>query len=343
MSGTSESNLDSNGPIGTASEETIFLTGGTGFIGSHLAEALLARGHTVRCLIRSRPKWLEGLPVEPVAGSLHDRSALEEGCRNADRVYHLAGVTRAPDMATFRRHNVEATQLLLEVLAERTIRPGRVVLASSLAVVGRGADHMATESDPLRPVSRYGRSKAQMERMAWTYTDLPLTVVRPPAVYGPRDRDVLEYLRWMDRGFCPVVGPTDTPRISLVHARDLVDGFVRAGTRPEAEGETYFVGAGQPLAWTDVRDAAESALGHGVRMVRVPGLLVQAAGTGAELWGRLTGTHPPFNRDKAREMRLASTACSSEKARRELGYEPEVDIEEGIADTVRWYRDRGWL
>lgn len=323
--------------------ETVFLTGGTGFIGSHLAEALVAQGHTVRCLIRSRPKWLDGLEIEPVPGSLHDREAIEEGCRGADRVYHLAGVTRAPDMATFRRHNVQATQLLLEVLADRKPPPARVVLASSLAAVGRGADVVATETDPLRPVSSYGRSKAQMERMAWTYTDLPVTVVRPPAVYGPRDRDVLEYLRWMDRGFFPVVGSTRAPRVSLVHVRDLVDGFLRAGTRPRAENETYFLGGVRPLAWAEVRDVAEPALGRDVRLVRLPGLIVQAAGTAAELWGRLTGTHPPFNRDKAREIRLACTACSSEKAERELGYAPRIDIDVGIADTVRWYRERGWL
>ena len=323
--------------------ETVFLTGGTGFIGSHLAEALIEKGHTVRCLIRTRPKWLEGLEIEPVAGSLHDRKAIAEGCRDADRIYHLAGVTRAPDMATFRRHNVQATQNLLEVLADRKSPPAHIVLASSLAAVGRGAERIATETDPLRPVSRYGRSKAQMERMAWTYTNLPITVVRPPAVYGPRDRDVLEYLRWMDRGFFPVVGPTREPRLSLVHARDLVDGFLRAGTRTVAEGETYFLGGNRPFAWAEVRDAAEAALDRTVRLVRLPGPLVQAAGTGAELWGRLTGTHPPFNRDKAREIRLACTACSSEKAERELGYAPEVDIEAGMADTVRWYRERGWL
>lgn len=320
-----------------------FVTGGTGFIGSHLVEDLIDDDLEVRCLIRSRPKWLEGLDVVPVAGSLHDPAALEKGIRNADLVYHLAGATRAPDAETFRRHNVEAVQNLLDVCARRADPPERIVLVSSLAAVGRGARGAAGEIDPLRPVSQYGASKAEMERTAWSYRELPITIVRPPAVYGPRDRDVLKFLQWMDRGLLPVVGPIDEPRVSLIHVRDLVRGIRVAARTDRAAGETYFLGSERPYSWAEIRDAATPALGREARLVRVPGLLVQAAGAVTELWGHLTGTHPPFNRDKARELRKACTACTIDKARRELGFAPEVPLEEGLAATIRWYRDRGWI
>lgn len=326
-----------------STHECAFLTGGTGFIGSHLAEALLADGLEVRCLIRSTPKWLEDTGVVRISGSLHDRNALKEGLRGADVVYHLAGDTRGPDAATFRRNNVETTRNLLDVCAEGTTTPDRIVLASSLAAVGRGSRSAAVETDPLRPVSRYGESKSEMERMAWTYARLSVTVIRPPAVYGPRDRDVLEFLRWMNRGIFPIVGPKDDPRISLVHVRDLVDGIRAAARTPEAGGEIYFLGSERPYSWAEIRDAAVPTLGEAARLVRVPGPLVQAAAAGAELWGRFTGTHPPFNRDKARELRYACAACSIEKARRELGYRPRVSLRDGLAETIRWYRERGWL
>lgn len=323
--------------------ERAFVTGGTGFIGSHLVEALLDDDLDVRCLIRSRPKWLDGLDVNPVAGSLHDPEALENGLRNVDVVYHLAGVTRAPDAETFRRHNVEAVQRLLDVCARRPEPPGRIVLASSLAAIGRGAGGVARETDPLRPVSQYGASKAEMERTAWSYRELPITIVRPPAVYGPRDRDVLEFLRWMDRGLIPVVGAADEPRVSLIHVRDLVRGIRMAARSDRAAGETYFLGSERPYSWTEIRDAATPALGREARLVRIPGPLIQAAGAVTELWGRFTGTHPPFNRDKAREIRKACTACSNEKADRELGFAPEISLEDGLTETIRWYRYRGWL
>jgi nucleoside-diphosphate-sugar epimerase len=333
-------------------KKTIFVTGGTGFVGSHLVEELLRRDvDEVRCLVRTNPKWLSGLNVTTVQGDLSDVGALWEALDGVDEVYHVAGRTRAPTEEAFYEANVQGTLNLLGAVKHAAPDLDRVLVTSSLAAVGRCEQDVATEDAPLRPVSQYGRSKAQMEaaltephQMTESYAEaLPLTVVRPPAVYGPRDRDILDFFQAVKRHVCPVVGGGSARSLSLVHARDLAAGTVDACRHPDTVGETYFLGSERPYAWNDVKQAATAALDTWAVTVPVPGPLVGLVGAASEAWGALTGTHPPLNRDKAREIRHACTACSIEKARRDFGYRPSVALDEGVAATIRWYQAEGWL
>ncbi len=322
---------------------TVFLTGGTGFIGSHLAEALVARGDAVRALVRGAPRWLAGVPgVTPVRGDLTDAAVLRDALTGVDVVYHVAGVTRAQDDAAFEAGNVAATTGLLDAVRLASPR-ARVVVTSSLAAVGACTGGVATEASPLRPISRYGASKARMEGALAAYADLALTVVRPPAVYGPREADIYTFFQTLSKGLCPIIGDPDVPALTLVHVRDLVAGMLLCADLPEAVGETFFLGSPRDYSWGEIRDAAAAALGRRVRTVRVPKALVGTVGAVAELAGRLTGQYPPLNREKAREIRDACVRCSSEKARRALGYAPSVALADGIAETIRWYRQEGWL
>jgi nucleoside-diphosphate-sugar epimerase len=329
-----------------------FVTGGTGFVGSHLVEELLRRGvDEVRCLVRSDPKWLSDLDVTSVRGDLSDVEALWSALDGVTHVYHTAGLTRAPDWTPFYEVNVQGTLNLMGAVKHAAPDVERVLVTSSLAAVGRCDAPPATEADPLRPVSRYGRSKAQMEAalreahdMRQAYWDtLPITVVRPSAVYGPRDRDILDFFQAVRRHVCPVVGGSREPTLSLVHARDLARGMVTASRAPAAEGETYLLGSPRPYAWNEVKQAATAALDTWAVTVPVPRALVGAVGALAEGWGRLTGTYPPLNRDKARELRHACTACAIEKAERDFDYAPRIPLADGVADTIAWYRDRDWL
>lgn len=325
-----------------------FVTGGTGFIGSHLVEALQQRGYgEVRCLVRSRLKWLEGMDVVPVRGTLADRALLEEAVRDVDSVYHVAGVTRATDEATFERANVQATLDLLAAVA--AVNPGvrRVVVTSSLAAVGPCPGGVATEETPLRPISRYGRSKARMEEAvaAWrqAHPGVPVTVIRPPAVYGPREADIYTFFKTVRYGICPVVGDARQPVLTLVHVRDLVRGMIDAAEAPAAAGETYFLGTDTFYAWDDVKRAATAALGHGALTLPVPERLVAVVGAVVEALGRLAGRYPPFNREKARELLETCKMCATDKARRDFGYRQQVPLDAGVRETIAWYRAEGWL
>ena len=320
-----------------------------------MAEELVQRGSydEVRCLIRSRFKWLGGVSgITPVRATLGDLERLWKALDGVTHVYHLGGVTRAPDWRTFQKNNVQATLTLLGAVAQAA--PGtieRVVVTSSLAAVGRGAEDVADETAPLDPVSRYGKSKAQMEQAlaerhdmtASFHEKLPITVVRPPAVYGPRDADLFDFFQAVDRRVCPVVGGGDG-RVSLVYAKDLARGIAEAAEAENTAGETYFLGGrAQSCTWNEVKAAATDALGHGALTVPVPGPLVGAVGAASEAWGWLSGSYPPLNREKAREIRHACTVCSSEKARADFGYAPATSLAEGVAETIRWYREEEWL
>lgn len=323
---------------------TAFVTGGTGFVGSHLVEALRQRGYReVRCLVRRDLKWLAGQDVVPIQGDLTDRAVLEAAVRGVDAVYHVAGVTRATDWATFEQGNIQGTLRLLD--AVRAANPGvrKVLVTSSLAVVGR-ATGVADETTPLNPISRYGRSKAQMEAaLAPYHADLPVVVVRPPSVYGPREADIFTFFQAASRGLCPILGDGNTPDLSLVHARDLVHGMIAAAESEVTTGQTYFIGSDTPYAWHQVRDATAAALGRSVLTLPVPPVLLDVIGTAAEVVGRVFGTYPPLNREKAAEIRYACKMCSSAKARRDFGYQQQTPLDEGIRETIAWYRAQGWL
>ena len=336
----------------SSSPTIAFVTGGTGFVGSHLVEELLRRGiDEVRCLVRSDPKWLADLDVTYVRGDLSDVETLWTALDGATHVYHVAGITRAPNWEPFYDVNVQGTLNLLGAVKQAAPDVQRVLVTSSLAAVGRCETRVATEEAPLRPVSRYGRSKAQMEKalrdaheMTESYWDLlPITIIRPPAVYGPRDRDILDFFQAVRQHLCPIVGGGTDPTLSLVHGRDLARGLVDASLHPAAEGETYFLGSQRPYAWNEVKQAATEALDTWAVTLPVPGPLVGPIGALAEAWGAITGTYPPLNRDKAREIRHACTACSIEKAQAHFGYAPKIPLDEGVAQTIEWYKAQGWL
>lgn len=312
-------------------------------MGSHLVDSLLDQGARVRCLVRSDPKWLDGLPVDFVGGTLHDPDALAEGVKGVHAVFHMAGRTRAPERSAFIRDNVDGTDNLMNAVAtDGQIQ--RVVVASSLAAVGKGGSGVVDESVPLEPVSDYGYSKALMEKRLQTWSSrFPLTIVRPPAVYGPRETDILTFFRSVARGLCPIVGDGAKPSLSMVHARDLVHGILLSAEQEAAIGQVYFLGGPAQVAWHEVRDAAASVLERRVFTLPIPRSIVPAIGAISEWGGKVTGTYPPLNREKAREILEAALMCSSQKARSEIGYAPSTDLEAGVKETLSWYRERKWL
>jgi dihydroflavonol-4-reductase len=327
---------------------TAFVTGGTGFVGSHLAEELVRRGYRVRALARAQPKWLAGLDVDLVRGDLHDADALRAGAAGADLVFHVAGLTRARTQEELDRANVGGTEAVLAAVREAAPSVRRVLVTSSLAAVGPspvegGQPRPLVETDPLRPVSRYGVSKARMEELVVReFSDLPVVVVRPPAVYGPREADIYTMIRAAARQrLFPIVGRGRTPQLSLVHVRDLVRGMAGAA-EAETSGETFFVSSERYYTWGEVRAAVLAALGHGALRLNVPPGLVAPVGALVEGVGGLFGQYPALNREKAREAREA-WLCSVGKAQEAFGYRQEIPLLEGMAETVAWYRAEGWL
>ena len=273
------------------------VTGGTGFIGSHLVDELLNRGYEVRCIVRdtSNLKWLNGKDVEIFKGSLFDIDFLKKAVEDVDYVYHIAGVTKGKNYQDYYRGNVETTQNLLEACLENQ-KLKKFVLASSLAAVGPGDDAIPVdETRQYNPITSYGKSKAEAEKVTLSFKDkLPITIVRPPSVYGPRDTYTFELFKYVKFGFLPVV-LSDDQILSLVYVSDLVDGFILAGENEQATGEIYFISSEKIYTWKEIEEAVLKALDKKVFRIKIPAPILYSVSFISELIFKLQKKASPLN------------------------------------------------
>ncbi|MBN2207364.1 MAG: NAD-dependent epimerase/dehydratase family protein, partial [Candidatus Aminicenantes bacterium] len=308
-----------------------------------LVEFLLARpGTRVVALVRdpSRRKWLEGLEVDCLRGDLQAIPPLPP---DIDTVFHLAGATKASKPADYYTVNQKGTASLFEALTAAGAR-SRVVVLSSLAAAGPSeAGRPNRESDPARPVSAYGRSKLEAEREALRYKDrFPVVILRVGPVYGPRDAEFLDYFKLVRRGLLPRIGPA-APSVSVCHVRDLVEALWRAGAGGAESGSVFNIADPLPVSWDEIGRAAARAMGRRVRPVGIPKILAWCAAWAVHAGGRLTGRPSLFGPDKCREMTCAGWTQDVAKAEAVLGFRAAVGLEDGIRETIAWYRERGWL
>ncbi len=308
------------------------VTGATGFVGSHLVDLLLAREWRVFCTLRgtSNLQWLEGKSFERVEADLRKPVRIPE----VDVVFHIAGVIRGDSYEDFRLGNVVASKRMIEAA-----RCARFVHVSSIAAVGPGE---VDESSPCRPVSDYGRTKLEGEREVWGHRDrIPVTVVRPPIVYGERDTGLLELYRTLAKGLRPTIG--GPKRVSIVHVRDLVEGMLASAEHPRGAGEVFFLCEPRSYLMSELMDCVLAALGRQALPVTIPDRVVRFAAGISEDAGRLFGRMPMFNRDKAVEMTQPAWVCSAAKAERLVGWRARVGAAEGMRATLGWYLEQGWL
>lgn len=321
-----------------------FVTGGTGFIGSHLVDTLIGRSDykDVHCLVRTSEKWLEGKDFKKVKGDLHSIRAIEEALGQSDIVFHLAGVVKAPSQKEFDYANVEATENLLRIARKKGIK--KLVVLSSLAAAGPSNGEPISEQDAMNPVSMYGESKKRMEEMIHRVADpeMSVTILRPPAVYGPREDQIFTLFKMMKYGIAPIVGDGNHPELSIVYVQDVIQGILKAAEQTDPGVRTYFISGEQIANWNQIRSVVTTVLNRKNIPVKLnPGWVKKIAGA-VETTASFFGTYPVINREKANEMVLEWT-CSGEKAMKELNYKPQYTLEEGLSRTLRWYKIHGWL
>jgi dihydroflavonol-4-reductase len=324
----------------------VLVTGATGFIGSHLAELLLKKNYNVRCLLRktSSTAWLKDLPVELVYGDLFDKEALRQAVYGVDYIYHSAGLTKAKTEEEYFRANTIGTRNLLDTAREHNPNLRRFVLISSQTAAGPSpSNHPINEDAPPHPITTYGRSKLAAEQECHSVGNaIRYTIVRPPVVYGPRDKDVFEFFHTVSRGIQPMAG-LHQKFISMIYITDLVRGTVMAAESEKALGQTYFISSSGVYGWRELGELSRRAVGRKVLRIRVPEAGIYAIAAVAELLAKFSSKPALINFEKARDMVQDYWTCDASKAKRDFGFEQQVSIEEGIKATIDWYKSVGWL
>ena len=321
----------------------ILLTGATGFVGSHTARQLVAEGHELRVSVRETSDLspLATLEYESVLADLRDRSALDRACSGVEAVVHVAGLTSAVNARTYREVNGEGTRALAEAAVGAGVR--RFVYVSSLAAMGPSAE---AEPPAARtyPITPYGRSKEAGEQALMAQADeLEVQVLRPPAVYGPRDTGLLPFFKMARRGYLVRFGDGRN-RVSMIYAPDLAEATSTL-LAAEVEKPAFFhlADAGGSYTWRELIDALGVALGRSIRQIPVPPVAFNLVSHGSVLWARARGGTPTLDRSRFTELSQSAWVCDSAALTQQTGWRPPTTLAAGLAETVTWYREHGWI
>ncbi len=326
----------------------LLVTGANGFIGSALTEAALARGWEVTAAVRpnSDRTYLRDARLRFVHLPYHSLQALAETLHQQGRfdyVAHIAGTTKALRREDYFRVNADYTRHLAEVLSDDALRPSRFLFLSSLAALGPAtAAERVRPDQPPAPVTAYGASKRAAEAYLEALTGrLPWVVVQPTAVFGPRDRDLFQFIQLVSRGLELYIGRTPQ-RASFIYVSDLV-ALMLAALESGPSGRKFIAADGRDYTTDDLGEAVRTALGRRTLRLRLPLAGVRAVATLSELVGRWQGKMPALNREKLRELGGANWHCDISETAYYLSFRPEYDLYRGMEETVKWYRQHGWL
>jgi nucleoside-diphosphate-sugar epimerase len=322
------------------------VTGAAGFIGSHLVEALLHRGVHVRCLVRptSNLAWVKGLPVEIIYGDCQEKDSLRPGVKDVDLVLHLAGATRAIEAKTYFEVNALGTENLVQACLEHNPRLQKFIYLSSQAAAGPGREGgKKKESDHCWPVSPYGMSKRRGEELALTQAHkLPLLILRPSAVYGPRDKAFLALFQCLAKRIKPSISG-GVEHLSLCSVQDLVGAILLAAETRTQNGEIFFLSDGQDYRMAEINDIFAQAMEVTAVRLRFPPPVLRGIAAVAEYFAQVSGKPALISRGRAEEMIQPNWLCDITKARRLLGFEPQIPLARGAKLTFDWYRKENWL
>ena len=322
------------------------ITGANGFVGSHLTEYLLQEGYGVRCLVRKTGnlRWLQGLEVEYAFGDVRDKDSLKGAIQGCDYVFHIAGVTRGDNAELYFQANTLGTKNLLEVCLNENPNLKRLVYISSQAAAGPNPDSKPLDEKAIcHPITPYGQSKLEAEKIVLQHKDeIPITILRPPAVYGPRDDELFLAFKVINYKIKPQIGWKDG-FVSICYIQDLVEAILLSAENPKSIGEIYFVADDVIYSWKEATDIIAKSLERKAITIRFPKTLVFVFAYTVELIAKILGKSTIMSRYKAKELCQRYWVCDVSKAKTDLGFAPKIKLEQGSKKTVEWYKNNKWL
>lgn len=322
------------------------VTGGNGFIGSHLVDFLLEKNFDVRCIVRksSDLRWLENKNITIFDCGLFDKDGLRKAFKGANYIFHIAGVVKAKNEEGYYKGNVEATKVLLEIAAEEKSSIKKFLIVSSQTVSGPSLNGKpVTEEMECNPITTYAKSKYKQEQLVLSYKDiLPVTICRAPAIFGERDTEIFIYFQLFNRGLTTLIG-FDKKVLSLLHVADLVEGLYLAAVSENSNSKIYFISSEKFYTWDEVGKITSKVLKKKALKIRIPHFIVFLVAAIAQFFAIFSSKPATLNIEKAKDLTQHAWICDTSKAVRELGYHQKISIEEGIKRTCEWYKQMKWI
>ena len=323
----------------------VLLTGGSGFVGGHIARSLAASGHELRLLVRptSDTSFVDDLSFERATGDLGRPESLRSACLDMDAIVHSAAILRAADTREFMRANREGTKSLALAAADSGVQ--RFVNISSLAAQGPSRDGVAEPAEtPPHPVSAYGRSKLEGEQGLEEFRErIDVINLRPPLVYGPGDTGLLAFFWMARRGFAIRLG--DGSRlVDAIYGPDLADAVAALLQVGRPTEPCYYVSdPNGPYSWNDLLSALADVAGRRLLIPSVSAGVFHGIARCSEWWAKLSGSEPMLDRTRVLEMRQTAWLCDSTSLTRDTGWEARTALQTGLTETMSWYREHGWV
>lgn len=326
----------------------LLVTGASGFIGGFIVSAGLERGYEVHAAVRktSNTQYLQDKRIKIKTIDFDDEEKLRGLLliEHYDYIVHNAGVTKASDEQTYFKINAGYTRKFVKILHEENVLPRKFLLMSSMASYGP-ADFQASgivdhNSSP-HPVTQYGRSKLQAEQFLHSFRDLAYIILRPTAVFGPREKDFLSLYKSMQRGIEIYLGSKDQT-LTFIYVKDLAN-LIFSALASDVKRRGYFVCDGNTYSSEEYNSLISKALDKKTTKFVLPLGLVKLIAIASELGGKLSGKYPILNRDKLNELKATNWKCDTRPQEEELGFKAQYSLKEAIEETIAWNKSKGFL